>query len=552
MGKRNFNQNFFMIIAVIYTSAVLAWLLATPSLSKNTFFLVYSSQRFALIVVVLMFLLGLIIGFFKTRSKFIDSLFARIVESRSVCLLSFVILIVTIFVILYQVLRMPETLNSLLFRLLPITTLLLCLSTEILVYQHFIGNITLHNSLKSVSISLKWGIEELNIDYTVKIWFWLIAALLILVFVNLFNGAVSQLHLTTTDTWRIGDWLINYQGGFVRRGLLGEVLYQLSRITTINNVILTVVLQLFLYLVFIISVFQLLKSNSFSIEIFMLVFSPGFLLFTVNNPLGSFRKEILWFAFFSILCNYLLSTKKPIPIGFFVGVGISALILVLNHEMLLAFLPYLICAMQIHDRGITTNFRKMIFALIPAGIIAGVVLILAKGSPQIVVDICGSLKEIAPSECLSRGAISSLAQTTQSARAMVISRIDSNTVIVYLITALLGFLPVFLFLFSSKFTNVFNQKIDRVFFQATIIVTLFCSLPLFWVAVDYGRFIYIHIVSLSVLVLMMNQKKGFNEKKISLKQVFLLLFGIAFVILWRLIYAGATVGNVFPWVGLIG
>ena len=30
------------------------------------------------------------------------------------------------------------------------------------------------------------------------------------------------------------DWLINYQGGFVRRGLIGEILYQIHNLTTIR------------------------------------------------------------------------------------------------------------------------------------------------------------------------------------------------------------------------------------------------------------------------------------------------------------------------------
>ncbi|EHL32856.1 hypothetical protein [Legionella drancourtii] len=38
----------------------------------------------------------------------------------------------------------------------------------------------------------------------------------------------------THSTWHMGDWLINYQGGFVRRGFLGEFIYQLANYTTIN------------------------------------------------------------------------------------------------------------------------------------------------------------------------------------------------------------------------------------------------------------------------------------------------------------------------------
>lgn len=542
----------FFAIAAVYTSAVLVWLLATPSLSENPFFLIYSLQRFALIVGVFLFLMGLVIGFFTTRSRFMESLFTRIGGSKSICLLSFLILIVVILVILNQVLGLPETLNTLLFRLFPVFVLFLCVSVEILFYQHIVDNTLLFNSIRFFFSRFKTAIEELNFGYKFNIWNWLIAALIIFVSINLFNSALTQLHLSTTDTWRIGDWLINYQGGFVRRGLLGEILFHISNLTTINNVVLTVALQLILYLVFFISVFQLLKSSSFSVVNFMLVFSPAFLVFTIYNPLGSFRKEIIWFAFFSALCNILLSNKKSIPIGFFVGIGVSASILVLSHEMLVAFLPYLVCATIVHDRDVTSNTRKLILALIPAGVIAGILLIFGKGSPQVVVEICDSLKGIAPSECLTEGAISSLAQSTQSAHAMVLSRIDSSVIAIYLITTLLGLLPLLLFFLSSKFANFFSRKVIRIWFLFFIVSSLLCSLPLFWVAVDYGRFIYIHIVSLSLLTFMINHEKSINEKPITLKLVFPLLVGISFVIIWRLIYAGATMGNVFPWIGLFG
>ena len=496
-----------------------------------------------MIVVVFIFLIGLVIGFFTTKSRLMESLFTKIGQSKSICLLSFLVLLVAVFFILNQVL-VVSTASS---RFFPVFVLLLCVSTEVLVYQHYVDNTLLSNSIKSLFFRIKHAVEELNTGYRLSFWHWLVAAVIIYIFINLLNSAIAQLQLSTADTWRIGDWMINYQGGFVRRGFLGEILLHLSRLTKVNDVVLIVILQLFLYLVFFISTFQLIKASSFSIVILMLVFSPAFFLFTIYNPLGSFRKEILWFAFFSVLCKYQLSTKKSLSVGFFVGIGVSALLLVLSHEMLVAFLPYLACAIIIHDRDVTTNIRKLVIALLPAGVMAGVLLFFSKGNPLVVTKICDSLKEMAPSACLTDGAISSLAQTTQSAHVMVLSRITSNSIGIYLLTAFLGLLPIFLFLLSGKFARYFNRKGTSLWFLAFAATSLICSLPLFWVAVDYGRFIYIHIVSLSLLVFMMNHEKSMNEKKITPRQILPLLFGILFVVLWRLIYAGVTMESAFPW-----
>ena len=34
--------------------------------------------------------------------------------------------------------------------------------------------------------------------------------------------------------WQYADWLINYQGGFIRRGLIGELLFQTHYFLSIN------------------------------------------------------------------------------------------------------------------------------------------------------------------------------------------------------------------------------------------------------------------------------------------------------------------------------
>ena len=35
-----------------------------------------------------------------------------------------------------------------------------------------------------------------------------------------------------SSSWGVTDYMINYQGGYVRRGLLGEMIYQLSLLNT--------------------------------------------------------------------------------------------------------------------------------------------------------------------------------------------------------------------------------------------------------------------------------------------------------------------------------
>ena len=45
---------------------------------------------------------------------------------------------------------------------------------------------------------------------------------------KVFNNAVNL------DTYEYGEWLINYQSGFIRRGLSGEIIFQLSKMFISN------------------------------------------------------------------------------------------------------------------------------------------------------------------------------------------------------------------------------------------------------------------------------------------------------------------------------
>ena len=49
----------------------------------------------------------------------------------------------------------------------------------------------------------------------------------------------------------ISEWLINYQGGFVRRGLLGELFFQISIKLNIEIRVIIVIFQILIYSIYI-------------------------------------------------------------------------------------------------------------------------------------------------------------------------------------------------------------------------------------------------------------------------------------------------------------
>ena len=110
-------------------------------------------------------------------------------------------------------------------------------------------------------------------------------------FLNMLSNRTYQY-----DSWTIGEWLINYQGGFVRRGLLGETIYFLSNSLKISPIFLIWFICIFSYFLLIKLIFNEAK-NKVS-KVFLL--SPGVLLAPI---IGDFliRKDILLMLIFLII-----------------------------------------------------------------------------------------------------------------------------------------------------------------------------------------------------------------------------------------------------------
>lgn len=141
------------------------------------------------------------------------------------------------------------------------------------------------------------------------------------------------------NVWPISEWLINYQGGFVRRGLMGELLRFFSQgqkiIPTLNPLVL---IFFYTYIAIFISVYQLAKIQRASLLIIALLI-PGGIFHMAIGAIFYPRKEILFLIHFGILCLlYLIllgckSNRKTIFLNLF---GIVAIVggslLMLIHE----------------------------------------------------------------------------------------------------------------------------------------------------------------------------------------------------------------------------
>ena len=60
--------------------------------------------------------------------------------------------------------------------------------------------------------------------------------------------------------WTISEWLINYQGGFTRRGLIGDIIYKLNKSLNFTFRELILVLQILSYLIYYSLIYSYIKN----------------------------------------------------------------------------------------------------------------------------------------------------------------------------------------------------------------------------------------------------------------------------------------------------
>ena len=126
-------------------------------------------------------------------------------------------------------------------------------------------------------------------------------------FVILSIGAVIRLidNAIQLDAWQYGEWLINYQNGFVRRGLIGEGIYLISLILN-NNLQIAFILGIsFIVLFYYYLNYQLIKNIKHNFITYFIIFSPLFYLFFVVISKIGIKKELILYTFYLLKVPFL-------------------------------------------------------------------------------------------------------------------------------------------------------------------------------------------------------------------------------------------------------
>ena len=299
--------------------------------------------------------------------------------------------------------------------------------------------------------------------------------------------------------WTISEWLINYQGGFTRRGLIGEIVFQISKLSslTIRETILT--FQITTYLLYFYLLYKFLKDTNNNILFIFAIFSPLFVIYPIAEVEVLGRKEIFIYVSFLLVVN--IFSIKNIQNRHYFYFSIILMISCLIWEGFVIYISYFIFILILKNNLVLNKsfLTKLLISLIPLSISFYFVFFHRLDENGLKM-MCQSINE-----CY--GAISYLNRSLSSNISEVTSKFQISFLIRYILVLIIGFFPLFLLIKNSKLN--YKQKFKNDYFYLIFFIIIFTpSLIFYYIAQDWGRWVSISY-TLSLLTYVYSLKNNF-------------------------------------------
>jgi len=340
---------------------------------------------------------------------------------------------------------------------------------------------------------------------------YLVFFILILLYIPLFKYYIF-LNNNGGHSFMTADWLINYRFGYINRGLFGTVVLFLfndsnSILNFLSIGLISIYITIFYYLT------KALNLMSQNVITYVLIFSPATFLFNIYDSQGSFRKEIL-----GILSIFLLisATKNNSNKKYIIMSSIIYTIGIFSHSVNLFFLTtiLLIISKKINQKSV---FTYLLF-LIPTSINFIFYFLFSNSEQELYLkrdSMCLELEYLNLSNLCGYGSFDFLVWDLNAAYYITQNyTINENrqASYIYIFLYLLSILPLF---FDKNSLN--NLK-----YYLFINISFF---PLFLIAFDWGRWIYIMSIC-NLAIYLISEKNIVNSKLKYLLLLYPFLFRI--------------------------
>ncbi len=359
------------------------------------------------------------------------------------------------------------------------------------------------------------------------------------VFTGLATFLFGLLILRIDKSWTVSDWLTNYQGGFVRRGLPGEIIYFLSHLTHLTPFFYVALLFLSGYAVLLFSFRRLALRSTYSIWALALYFSPATLAFPILDLGAGYRKEVLYLAALSYFL-VLLARDRLSSRGATLYIALSLLLGTLAHESLICYAPYFFAALVLGGRTVAQAARQWApgFAL---GLLSAAACAHWKGDLGTAFRICSSLGYPllgqSTNQVCAGGALGFFGMTPFLAHwltKVVVARY--HYIPIYAALGLFALAPA---LAGSIALARGGWRRETLTLWVSTLAAFAASSILFYYAIDWGRWVDLHVFSIAALFLLLDGRA--RAAGVPIQRLRPLAFAclLAYCTLWTLPHAFA-------------
>ena len=292
----------------------------------------------------------------------------------------------------------------------------------------------------------------------------------------------------------VSEWLINYEGGFTKRGLIGQIAIHIGEFLNISlrqSILFFQIFSIGLYYLLLINFFKSVKFNKI---ILLSIFTPIFLLYPVAEIEVLGRKEIIIFSFYLIYLTLQNFRQKN-----YFRIFLLPLLMLVWEPVIFFFIFWLI--VDYIEDAFEKNYKslfKYLLTYIPA-ILIGAYIALNPISEIAHKNMAIFLKENFNENCYMSCALLLSKSSIYDQFQANFNLLNFEIFLRYFLIILIGFGPLFLLIKFSQFRRL-NNKI----FFFSVVPPIFI---LFMMMSDWGRIVNIFYTFSIISFLYLYKKK---------------------------------------------
>ncbi len=317
----------------------------------------------------------------------------------------------------------------------------------------------------------------------------------------LFSYFFLYLKFSVSNDSTISEWLINYEGGFTKRGIIGQIAIYFSRIFDQELRFTIYLFQISACTIYFALLFNFLKDLKYNRIFALAIFTPIFILYPVAEIEVLARKEIIVFSLYLI---YLTVPKVNIIKEF--SLMIFLILAILVWEPVIFYFPIIFLIEVIDNKILKINFNLFkIFLLFIPGTLLGLYIAL---NPLTLEEyeimssvLINEFGERCYMSCEFLKTKSSIIEQFAQYKAYNFERLFR-----YFLIIMIGFGPIFILLKNSNLKQkiIFFQNFENLIYP--VLISLIPVIILFAMGYDWGRWVSITYVFTAIFYFYLYKK----------------------------------------------